>query len=147
MRQRAHELRPGAGARRSGLPLALALVATLGGCTYSFVHRAERAYDEGRYLDAAERLASHESELIELRPGRRTAYTTYRGLSLLRLGDPEGARRWLGQAAALDKKHGMLAPKQRADLRAGIAELARLDGARRDRAPQDSASTAARAEP
>ncbi|MSP24820.1 MAG: hypothetical protein EXR75_06560 [Myxococcales bacterium] len=111
-------------AQRAFGVMTLAVAVGLGaGCTYTFVHRAERAYNEGRYLDAAERLAQHEAEVAALRPARRAVYATYRGLALLRLGDRDGAHHWLTVAVSLDQKTTALLPKQRRQLRAGLAEL------------------------
>jgi hypothetical protein len=71
--------------------LAASLLAGCGG----YVGRARRAYAEGRYLEAHERLAQHEHEVSRLSPRKQAEYGLYRGQALLMLGDHAGAHQWL----------------------------------------------------
>jgi hypothetical protein len=99
--------------------------ALLSGCTMTYVQRAETAYDEGRYLEVAEQLAKREADMPNTTSGQRARYGVYRGLSLLRLGDYDGAERWLSYARGLEQQ---LNDEQRAKLDAGVAELSELRG-------------------
>jgi hypothetical protein len=82
-------------AQRVGAWLVVLLAASLlAGCG-GYVGRARRDYDEGRYLEAHERLAQHEHEVGRLSPRRQAEYGLYRGQALLMLGDYAGAHQWL----------------------------------------------------
>jgi hypothetical protein len=100
--------------------------AVLGGGCARWVRGAEVAYHDGRYFEAAEDLASREDEYWDLVPNHQARYALYRGLSLLRLGDHDGAHRWLAVARRLDAEGRLLAPAQRIELEGGWAELVRL---------------------
>jgi len=97
----------------------------LSGCTMTYVQRAETAYDEGRYLEVAEQLAKREADMPNTSSAQRARYGVYRGLALLRLGDYEGAERWLSYARGLDQQ---LNDDQRTKLDAGVAQLTELRG-------------------
>jgi hypothetical protein len=110
-------------------------VLTVGGCVAAlaatscthYVHRAESAYEDGRYLEAAEDLAAHEQEVSQLPPAQRAQYGVYRGLSLLELGEIAGAERWLRYSAEVEQQApGSLAPYQRLQLDRGMAQLEKL---------------------
>jgi hypothetical protein len=103
-----------------GLVLAAVLAV---GCD-RYVGRARRAYQDGRYLEAAERLSEHEHEVADLPPRRQAEYGLYRGLCLLMLGEVDGAHRWLHFAYQVERAEpGALAPEQRAELDRGWAQL------------------------
>jgi hypothetical protein len=98
----------------------------------SYVGKAEMAYDDGRYFEVAEALAAREGDMRDLPAWKRARYGVYRGLSLLRLGEYEGAAEWLEYARKVDAEHRTLAPEQRRRLEEGLEELARaqaVDGA------------------
>lgn len=119
--------------RRGGLVVGLAVGLT---CCVHYVERAERAYGDGRYLEAAEDLAAHEQELAQLTPARRAQYGMYRGLSLLELGEIAGAERWLRYSEEVeDQAPGSLTPLQQAKLRRGLAQLDELTDAPRSAPP------------
>lgn len=100
--------------------LAALVVAGCGG----YVGRAHRAYDDGRYLEAAERLGQREDELGELSPRRQAEYGVVRGMALLQLGDLGGAHRWLSFAYEVERQSpGALRPEHRIELDAGWAKL------------------------
>src|SRR5688572_17609889 len=66
----------------------------LSACTF-YVHRGSDLYFQGRYIEAAQVLEQTESRLTEADPVERAEYGLYRGVTLLRLGDLDGALRWL----------------------------------------------------
>jgi hypothetical protein len=106
----------------------LLLAVALASCTH-YVRRAESAYDDGRYLEAAEDLAAHEQELSQLPPTHRAQYGVYRGLSLLELGEIEAAQQWLQYSAEVEHQApGSLAPYQRMQLDRGLSLLKKLRG-------------------
>jgi hypothetical protein len=101
--------------------------AFLGGCAVNtYVARAERAYADGRYLEVAESLERHEGDVQELPHDRQARYGVFRGLALLRLGDYEGAERWLSWAAQVERQMPTLSPDQRRLLDGGLAEVQRF---------------------
>src|SRR5688572_29095795 len=63
-------------------------------CTH-YVGRGSDLYYQGRYIGAAHVLEMSEQRLREAEPEDRVAYGLYRGATLFRLGDLDGARRWL----------------------------------------------------
>lgn len=92
----------------------------------SYLGNAQRAYQEGRYLEAAENLGNHESDVVRLEPAKQANYGLYRGLSLLKLGDHDAASQWLGFAAGIEKKRpGSLQPAQRRELENAQGQLAK----------------------
>jgi hypothetical protein len=101
------------------------LALTLGslGCS-SHVKRGCTLYTEGRYVEAAEVFEHTESQLGEASPRERAEYGTYRGLTLLMLGDLRNAHRWLAYAFQLEQLYpGSLRARQRALLDRGWYEL------------------------
>src|SRR5262245_32173814 len=108
---------------RSVRGLALLALALACGCSVSYVGRAEDTYHQGRYLEAAEKLARHESEVGSLPPEQQARYGMYRGLALLRLGDYDGARRWMRYAYDVEKAKPTLQGDLRRQLDAGWSEL------------------------
>lgn len=92
----------------------------------SYLGSAQRAYQEGRYLEVAENLGDHEAEVTNLEPSKQANYGLYRGLSLMKLGDHEAAGHWLDFAADVEKQRpGSLLPKQRQELDEARGELAK----------------------
>jgi hypothetical protein len=109
--------------------LCLLLASSSGvGCAVAYVSRAEGAYADGRYLEVAEDLSSHEADLPSLPIDKRARYGTYLGLALLKLGDHEGAQRWLDYAQGLEAVTPTLTPAQRQQLDAGRQALKRAIG-------------------
>ena len=96
--------------RRLGALLgsSLLLLGFSAGCG-GYLGSAQRAYQDGRYLEAAEKLEDHEDEVAELSPRKQVSYGLYMGLSLMRLGDRDGAARWLGFAEEIEAARGQLA--------------------------------------
>ena len=92
----------------------------LAGCGATFEERARDAYGEGRFLDAAERLAQCETDVAELPCRRRVRYGLYRGLALLELGDRAGARKWLRYAAEPRNGASLLSNAELATLQRGL---------------------------
>jgi hypothetical protein len=110
---------------RAGVVVLFALAFSAGGCG-GYLGSAQRAYEEGRYLEAAEKLGEHEAEVESLPPPRQADYGLYRGLSLIMLGDYEGAGPWLRLAASLEQQRpGTLRPAQRRELADGLEQLSR----------------------
>jgi hypothetical protein len=92
----------------------------------SYLGSAQRAYQEGRYLEAAENLGNHEAEVGRLEPAKQANYGLYRGLSLMKLGDHDAASQWLDFAADVEKKRpGSLQPAQRRELEDARGSLAK----------------------
>jgi hypothetical protein len=89
------------------------------------VGRAHRDYDQGRYLEVAERLAEHEDDVEYASSRGKVEYGVYRGAALLMLGDPPGARRWLDYALSVERESpGSLRPEMRAVLDRTLWQLA-----------------------
>lgn len=85
----------------------------LSACTF-YVHRGSDLYYQGRYIEAAQVLEQTESRLVEADAVERAEYGLYRGATLLRLGDLDGALRWLEYARLWDSRHpGALDAQQR----------------------------------
>lgn len=76
----------------------LAVIALAGSGCATYIGRARRDYNEGRYLEAAEKLANHRDDVPDLPPRKQIELATILGLSLLQMGDAPGARRWLEYA-------------------------------------------------
>jgi hypothetical protein len=93
------------------------------------VERGEALYRDGRYVEAAEMFELTEPRLATLPADSCAAFGLYRGLTFLRLGDVESARRWLAYAYSVEQKSpGMLLPEQRRLLERGWAEVERRVG-------------------
>jgi hypothetical protein len=96
---------------------------SLAGCA-TFVGRAKRAYNQGRYLEVSEDLGRREEDLPYLSPSSQLEYGLYRGLALMNLGDAIGARRWLAYVNQVEKDNpGTMKPDHRALLAKGLGEL------------------------
>jgi hypothetical protein len=90
-----------AAARFLGPLLAVPVLA----CTY-FVSRGSDLYAQGRYIEAAQVLEQTEYRLASSRDADEHAeYGLYRGATLLRLGDLDGAQRWLEYAQQWEQRH------------------------------------------
>lgn len=95
----------------SSAALALAL---LGGACTHYVGRGSDLYYQGRYIEAAHVLEMSERQLRGADAEDRASYGLYRGATLFRLGDLDGARRWLEYSQQLSLAHpAMLRPDQR----------------------------------
>lgn len=77
-----------------GFFLAAATFASGIGCTH-YVGRGSDLYYQGRYIEAAHVLEMSELQLRAADEDDRARYGLYRGATLFRLGDLDGARRWL----------------------------------------------------
>ena len=101
-------MRSGSAVLRLPLLLAFELVA----CTH-YVSRGSDLYFQGRYIEAAQVLEQTEVRLGEADPDERAEYGLYRGATLLRLGDLDGALRWLEYARDWQRKEpGSLRPDE-----------------------------------
>jgi hypothetical protein len=83
------------------------------GCTH-YVGRGSDLYYQGRYIEAAHVLEMSERQLRAADEEDRASYGLYRGATLFRLGDLDGARRWLEYSEQLSVAHpDMLRADQR----------------------------------
>jgi hypothetical protein len=99
---------------------ATALLPACGG----YVARGRHLYNEGRYIESADVLARHEDDSRGEPPRRQAEYATYRGLSMLVLGDYPEAHRWMQFAYSIENKYpGSLRPDFRRDLDHGWMQL------------------------
>jgi tetratricopeptide (TPR) repeat protein len=115
------------------LALALAL-----GCS-NYVKRGSTLYADGRYVEAAEVFERTEHRLKDATPREGAEYGLYRGLTLLRLGDPRNAHRWLTYAYMVEREFpGSLRGNRRSMLDQGWREL----GERMNAAPSTPAKSA-----
>jgi tetratricopeptide (TPR) repeat protein len=73
-------------------------------CTH-YVGRGSDLYYQGRYIEAAHVLEMSEQRLADADDGERASYGLYRGATLFRLGDLDGARRWLEYSERLCVSH------------------------------------------
>jgi tetratricopeptide (TPR) repeat protein len=95
------------------VPAHLLLAFALSACSY-YVNRGSDLYFQGRYIEAAQVLEQTETRLTDADPQERAEYGLYRGATLLRLGDLDGALRWLEYAQAWEQRHpGTLRPDER----------------------------------
>jgi hypothetical protein len=78
-----------------------ALPAVVGSCTH-YGGRGGDLYNQGRYIEAAHVLEKTEPQLTGASPLEQASYGLYRGATLLRLGDLEGAMRWLEYCRRLE---------------------------------------------
>lgn len=74
------------------------------GCTH-YVGRGSDLYYQGRYIEAAHILEMSEPRLRGAEAEDRAIYGLYRGATLFRLGDLDGARRWLEYSEQLTAPH------------------------------------------
>ena len=87
-----------------GFVCAAASSAITAGCTH-YVGRGSDLYYQGRYIEAAHVLEMSERRLATADPDERATYGLYRGATLFRLGDLDGARRWLEYSERLCVTH------------------------------------------
>ena len=99
------------------------------GCGGGYIGGAKRAYGQGRYLEAAEKLGQHENEVGELSPLRQADYGIYRGLSLMRLNDYPAATYWFEFVYDVERRSpGTLRPEQQRELDQGWDQVTQGDG-------------------
>jgi len=124
---------------KSALVLASALgLLVVVGCS-SYVKRGEALYADGRYIEAAEVFERTEGRIGDASTRQKAEYGTYRGLTLLVLGDLSNAQRWLSYAYSVERAApGSLSTDRRALLDRGWYEL----GQRLRAVPQQPAATA-----
>jgi hypothetical protein len=109
------------GTRRLVGPAVLAGI--LAGCA-SHVRHGSGLYADGRYVEAAEVFEHTERRLHETDAREKAEYGTYRGLTLLVLGDLRNAHRWLAYAYEVERLHpGALRIRHREALDRGWQEL------------------------
>ena len=70
-----------------------------------YVGRGSDLYYQGRYIEAAHVLEMSEHGLRAQDEENRALYGLYRGATLFRLGDLDGARRWLEYSEQLTVAH------------------------------------------
>lgn len=97
-----------------GFFLAIACVFGLA-CTH-YVGRGSDLYYQGRYIEAAHVLEMSESRLPGADEEDRATYGLYRGATLFRLGDLDGARRWLEYTQQLASAHPQMLQADQRDL-------------------------------
>ena len=109
--------------RARGILLVAAASMLLSACG-GYVARGRRLYHEGRYIESADVLARHEGDSRGEPPRRQAEYATYRGLSMLVLGNYPEAHRWMQFAYSIEEKYpGSLRPEFRTDLDRGWMQL------------------------
>ncbi|UQA59594.1 hypothetical protein [Polyangium aurulentum] len=112
--------------RRLGAVMLFGFFLAATGCG-GYIGNAQRAYQDGRFLEAAETLGEHEDEVGEMPLRKQADYGLYRGLSLMALGDHDGAAQWLGFTASLEQKRpGTLRSEQLQALEEGLTQLSRV---------------------
>jgi hypothetical protein len=90
------------------------------------VKRGQTLYVEGRLIEAAEVFEHGEAHLTEISEKDRVRYGLYRGATLLKLGDLDGAGRWLYFAQqAENHSPGSLEPSDAQTLRLAFKDLDR----------------------
>lgn len=101
-----------------------AVLAMLAASCGGYVARGRRLYHEGRYIESAEVLQRHEHDLRAEPPPRQAEYATYRGLSMLVLGNYPEAHRWMRFAYEVERSYpGAMQPAWRRDLDQGWKQL------------------------
>jgi hypothetical protein len=94
------------------------------GCGGGYIGGAKRAYGQGRYLEAAEKLGQHEDEVPELSPRRQADYGIYRGLSFMMLNDYPAAMEWFAFVYDVERRApGTLRPDQQRELDHGWGQV------------------------
>lgn len=97
-----------------GFFLAAVACASLGMACTHYVGRGSDLYYQGRYIEAAHVLEMSERQLRGADADDRATYGLYRGATLFRLGDLDGARRWLEYSEQLSvSRPAMLSPRER----------------------------------
>jgi hypothetical protein len=110
--------------------LALAVSLFSSGCTH-YVGRGSDLFYQGRYIEAAHVLEKSEPRLTGGSFEEQAAYGLYRGATLLRLGDLDGAGRWLEFSRRRTEAHpDALSPEERELLEESLIAL-RVDLDRR----------------
>ncbi len=100
------------------------------GCTGGTVSRGEALYADGYYVEAAEIFERNEYRLNEWPADKRASYGLYRAMTLMQLGDFQGARRWLAYCDWVNQKNpGALPPNSRTVLAQTRAQLDTQQGA------------------
>jgi tetratricopeptide (TPR) repeat protein len=79
------------------------LIGLLSACA-SNNDRGRVLFAEGRFIEAAEVFEHSESQLEELTQQEHARYGLYRGMTLLRLGDFDGAAQWLHYARTVESR-------------------------------------------
>ncbi|HVK68557.1 MAG TPA: hypothetical protein VM694_29060 [Polyangium sp.] len=114
--------------RRLGALLGSSLLLVFSAGCGGYLGSAQRAYQDGRYLEAAEKLGDHEDEVAALSPRKQVSYGLYMGLSLMKLGDHDGAERWFGFAEQVEaQRPGTLRPDEKRELEAARGQLAGIE--------------------
>jgi hypothetical protein len=108
----------------SGAKPILLLGGLLGlGCV-SHVEHGRSLYTTGHYVEAEAVFDRNVSVLDGATAREQTQYATYRGLTLLALGDAARAQEWLSYAYSVEQRYpGALQPRVRAELDRGWFEL------------------------
>lgn len=111
--------------RAWGLRLFAALMGFgLGACGGSYVRRGATLYGEGRYIEAAAVFEMTETQVSAADPRQQAEYASYRGLTMLWLGDFQSAQRWMAFAYEIEKAApGSLKPELRVLVDQGWAAL------------------------
>ncbi len=108
-----------------GIAVGLVVLSAASGCE-SYLHRAETAYRDGRYLEVAEQLARRTDEVPQLSLREQARYGLYLGLALIELDHHSEARHWLSFSKDIVRDEpGALSPSQRALLEEGWNALQR----------------------
>jgi len=95
----------------------------------SHVDHGRTLYANGHYVEAAAVFEQGESSMAEADQKECAQYGTYRGLTLLVLGDLAQAERWLAYAYAMEQREpGVLNPRLRLQLDRGWSELLQRGG-------------------
>jgi len=90
----------------------------------SHVDHGRTLYANGHYVEAAAVFEQGESSMTVADQKECAQYGTYRGLTLLVLGDLAQAERWLAYAYAVEQRNpGVLNPRLRLQLDRGWSEL------------------------
>lgn len=106
-----------------GVGLAVGVALCLAACADQ-LRRGTTLYADGRFIEAAEVFEQSERLASTAPPRERAEYATYRGLTLLGLGDLRNAERWLAFAYQIERASpGALRPEGRAALDAGWEKL------------------------
>lgn len=95
----------------------------------SHVEHGRALYANGHYVEAAAVFEHGEVTMADASPKERAQYGTYRGLTLLVLGDIAQAQRWLTYAYAVEQRNpGSINERLRAHLDQGWYDLLRRTG-------------------
>ncbi|MRG95198.1 hypothetical protein [Polyangium spumosum] len=126
--------------RRLGALLVSSLLLFVAAGCGGYLGSAQRAYQDGRYLEVAEELGEHEGEVARLSPRKQVSYGLYLGLSLLMLGDRDGAERWLAFAEEIEARQpGTLRPDEKRELEVARVRLASVEAEDKAKASEEPA--------